>query len=38
MLIAVGAGVPLAALLHLLAHAAIKSSLFLAAGDFQHAR
>ena len=38
MLIAVGAGVPLAALLHLLAHAAIKSALFLAAGDFQHAR
>ncbi len=38
MLIAVGAGVPLAALLHLLAHAAIKSTLFLAAGDFQHAR
>ncbi|SFR44506.1 NADH dehydrogenase subunit L [Marinobacter daqiaonensis] len=38
MLIAVGAGVPLAALLHLIAHAAIKSTLFLAAGDFQHAR
>ena len=38
MLIAVGAGVPLAALLHLLAHAAIKSTLFLAAGDFQHVR
>ena len=38
MLVAVGAGVPLAALLHLLAHAAIKSTLFLAAGDFQHAR
>ena len=38
MLIAVGAGVPLAALLHLLAHAAIKSGLFLAAGEFQHAR
>ncbi|MEC7378072.1 MAG: proton-conducting transporter membrane subunit, partial [Pseudomonadota bacterium] len=38
MLIAVGAGVPLAALLHLLAHAAIKSTLFLAAGDLQHAR
>jgi len=38
MLVAVGAGVPLAALLHLLAHAAIKSALFLAAGDFQHAR
>lgn len=38
MLIAVGAGVPLAALLHLLAHAAIKSALFLGAGEFQHAR
>ena len=38
MLIAVGAGVPLAALLHLLAHAAIKSGLFLATGEFQHAR
>ena len=38
MLVAVGAGVPLAALMHLLAHAAIKSTLFLAAGDFQHAR
>jgi len=38
MLIAVGAGVPMAALLHFLAHAAIKSTLFLAAGDFQHAR
>ncbi|MBS9405323.1 NADH-quinone oxidoreductase subunit L [Halomonas sp. TRM85114] len=38
MLIAVGAGVPLAALLHLVVHAAIKSALFLAAGDFQHAR
>lgn len=38
MLIAVGAEVPLAALLHLLAHAAIKSGLFLAAGEFQHAR
>ncbi|WP_322002946.1 NADH-quinone oxidoreductase subunit L [Marinobacter alexandrii] len=38
MLVAVGAGVPLAALLHLLAHAAIKSTLFLAAGDLQHAR
>ena len=38
MLVAVGAGVPLAALLHLLAHAAIKSTLFLAAGEFQHAR
>lgn len=38
MLIAVGAGVPVAALLHLIAHAAIKSSLFLGAGMFQHAR
>ena len=38
MLIAIGAGVPLAALLHLVSHAAIKSALFLAAGDFQHAR
>ncbi|GMR17971.1 MAG: hypothetical protein BMS9Abin33_0369 [Gammaproteobacteria bacterium] len=38
MLIAIGAGVPMAALLHLLAHAAIKSSLFLGAGVFQHSR
>ena len=38
MLVAVGAGVPLAALLHLLAHAFIKSSLFLGAGVFQHSR
>ncbi|MES1945179.1 NADH dehydrogenase (quinone) [Salinisphaera sp. PC39] len=38
MLLAVGAGVPLAALLHLIAHAAIKSALFLGAGTFQHAR
>ena len=38
MLVAVGAGVPLAALLHLIAHAAIKSSLFLGAGVFQHSR
>ena len=38
MLVAVGAGVPLAALAHLLAHATIKSSLFLGAGVFQHAR
>ncbi|HSH26381.1 MAG TPA: proton-conducting transporter membrane subunit, partial [Wenzhouxiangella sp.] len=38
MLVAVGAGVPVAALLHLIAHAAIKSSLFLGAGVFQHAR
>ncbi len=38
MLIAIGAGVPLAALLHLLAHAFMKSSLFLGAGVFQHSR
>lgn len=38
MLLAVGAGVPMAALLHLIAHAAIKSSLFLGAGVFQHSR
>ncbi len=38
MLIAVGAGIPLAALLHLIAHAAIKSSLFLGAGVFQRRR
>jgi NADH-quinone oxidoreductase subunit L len=38
MLVAVGAGVPMAALLHLIAHAAIKSSLFLGAGVFQHDR
>ncbi len=38
MLLAIAAGVPLAALLHLLAHAAIKSSLFLGAGVFQHSR
>ncbi len=38
MLLAVGAGVPLVALLHLIAHAAIKSSLFLGAGVFQHSR
>jgi NADH-quinone oxidoreductase subunit L len=38
MLAAVGAGVPVAALLHLIAHAAIKSSLFLGAGVFQHDR
>ena len=38
MLVAVGAGVPLAALLHLIAHAAIKSSLFLGDGVFQHSR
>lgn len=38
MLLAIGAGVPIAALLHLLAHAAIKSALFLGAGIFQHSR
>lgn len=38
MLLAVGAGVPVAALFHLLAHAAMKSALFLGAGVFQHAR
>ncbi|HED15479.1 MAG TPA: NADH-quinone oxidoreductase subunit L [Gammaproteobacteria bacterium] len=38
MLVAVGAGVPLAALLHLIAHATIKSGLFLGAGIFQHSR
>ncbi len=38
MLVAVGAGVPLAALFLLIAHAAIKSSLFLGAGVFQHSR
>ncbi len=38
MLVAVGAGAPVAALLHLIAHAAIKSSLFLGAGAFQHDR
>jgi len=38
MLLAVGAGSPVAAALHLAAHATIKSSLFLGAGIFQHAR
>ncbi len=38
MLLAVGAGSPVAALAHLTAHAAIKSSLFLGSGVFQHAR
>jgi len=38
MLLAIGAGVPIAALLHLIAHAAIKSSLFLGAGVFQRSR
>ena len=38
MLVAIGAGAPMVALLHLLAHAAIKSGLFLGAGVFQHSR
>jgi NADH-quinone oxidoreductase subunit L len=38
MLLAIGAGAPVVALLHLIAHAAIKSGLFLGAGVFQHAR
>jgi len=38
MLVAIGAGAPVAALLHLIAHAAIKSALFLGAGIFQHDR
>lgn len=38
MLLAVGAGSPIAALFHLLAHAAMKSALFLGAGVFQRAR
>lgn len=38
MLLAVGAGSPVAALAHLIAHAAMKSSLFLGSGVFQHAR
>ncbi|MEJ7841407.1 MAG: NADH-quinone oxidoreductase subunit L [Rubrobacter sp.] len=38
MLLAVGAGSPVAATIHLVAHAAMKSSLFLGAGVFQHAR
>jgi NADH-quinone oxidoreductase subunit L len=37
MLLAVGAGSPIAALFHLLAHAAMKSALFLGSGVFQHA-
>ena len=37
MLLAVGAGSPVAALVHLVAHAAM-SSLFLGSGVFQHAR
>ncbi len=38
MLLAVGAGAPVAALFHLLTHAVMKSALFLGAGIFQHAR
>jgi NADH-quinone oxidoreductase subunit L len=38
MLLAVGAGSPIAAFFHLLAHAAMKSALFLGTGVFQHAR
>jgi NADH-quinone oxidoreductase subunit L len=38
MLLAIGAGAPVVALLHLIAHAAIKSGLFLGAGVFQHTR
>lgn len=38
MFLAIGSGFPIAALLHLLAHSVIKSSLFMAAGVFQHSR
>jgi len=38
MLLALGAGSPGAAVAHLVAHAAMKSALFLGAGVFQHAR
>ena len=38
MLVALGAGVPFAAIAYLVAHAAMKSSLFLGAGIFQQAR
>lgn len=38
MLLAVGAGAPVAAAAHLVTHAAMKGSLFLGAGVFQHAR
>ncbi len=38
MFLAIGAGVPIAALLHLIAHAATKSALFLGVGAFQHDR
>ncbi len=38
MLLALGAGSVVAAILHLVAHAAMKAALFLGAGVFQHAR
>ena len=38
MLLALGAGVTMPAIVHLVANAAMKSSLFLAAGIFQHQR
>ncbi len=38
MLLALGAGAPFAAVAYLVAHAAMKSALFLGAGVFQHAR
>ena len=38
MFLAVGAGAPVAAVFHLIAHAAIKSALFQGAGIFQHTR
>ncbi|MEZ4570226.1 MAG: proton-conducting transporter membrane subunit [Thermomicrobiales bacterium] len=38
MLVAIGAGSWAAAIVHLVAHAAMKSALFLGAGIFQHAR
>ena len=38
MLVALGAGSPAAAVVHLVANAAMKSALFLGAGVFQHAR
>ncbi len=38
MLLAVGAGAPVAAVAHLVAHAAMKGALFLGAGVFQHSR
>lgn len=38
MLVAVAAGAPIAAVFHLIAHAAIKSALFTGSGVFQHSR